>query len=48
MALFESRDDHSIQPEENSMAYEDNVEYSPAYSQLANAQKPPFDPFKGT
>ncbi|KAK6622529.1 hypothetical protein RUM44_002341 [Polyplax serrata] len=45
VGLFEIPEDQLIQLEDKSANVEDNLEYSPAYSQLAHAQKPAFDPF---
>lgn len=47
VGLFEIPEDQLIQLEDKSANVEDNLEYSPAYSQLAHAQKPAFDPFVG-
>lgn len=48
IGLFELPEDDSISPGDHFIEIEDAPSYSPAYSQLAHAQKPQHDPLIGT
>lgn len=45
--MFETPEEHLVLTDDAKNNVEDSLEYSPAFSQLAHAQRPPFDPFRG-
>lgn len=47
IGLFELPEDESLHPDDHFVEIEDTPGYSPAYSQLAHAQKPQHDPLSG-
>lgn len=47
IGLFELPEDQTLNPDDHFVEVEDAPGYSPAYSQLAYAQKPQHDPLSG-